>query len=88
MLGGFVLIPYFTANKQPVINHFYDLFFLQAARDDKRKGISFTSELKKLTKSSKQYRGFISAPLQVSPDSPQSKDERSACSLTFSDIME
>ncbi|XP_064923525.1 1-phosphatidylinositol 4,5-bisphosphate phosphodiesterase epsilon-1 isoform X2 [Columba livia] len=61
---------------------------VQAARDDKRKGISFTSELKKLTKSSKQYRGFISAPLQVSPDSPQSKDERSVCSLTFSDIME
>uniref|UniRef100_A0A8B9MZH0 Phosphoinositide phospholipase C n=1 Tax=Accipiter nisus TaxID=211598 RepID=A0A8B9MZH0_9AVES len=57
---------------------------VQAARDDKRKGISFASELKKLTKSSKQYRGFISPPLQVLPDSPQSKDERSACSLTFS----
>uniref|UniRef100_A0A8B9TCE6 Phosphoinositide phospholipase C n=1 Tax=Anas platyrhynchos TaxID=8839 RepID=A0A8B9TCE6_ANAPL len=61
---------------------------VQAARDDKRKGISFTSELKKLTKSSKQYRGFISPPLQVLPDSPQNKDERSACSLTFSDVME
>lgn len=64
------------------------LISLQAARDDKRKGISFTSELKKLTKSSKQYRGFISPPLQVSPDGPQGKDERSACSLTFSDITE
>ncbi|NXW29504.1 PLCE1 phosphodiesterase, partial [Phaetusa simplex] len=61
---------------------------VQAARDDKRKGISFTSELKKLTKSSKQYRGFISPPLQVLPDSPHSKDERAACGLTFSDIME
>lgn len=62
--------------------------FSQAARDDKRKGISFASELKKLTKSSKQYRGFISPPLQVLPDSPQNKDERSACSLAFSDLME
>uniref|UniRef100_A0A8V0ZC02 Phosphoinositide phospholipase C n=1 Tax=Gallus gallus TaxID=9031 RepID=A0A8V0ZC02_CHICK len=61
---------------------------VQAARDDKRKGISFTSELRKLTKSSKQYRGFISPPLQVLPDSPQNKDERPACSLTFSDVME
>ncbi|NXE52996.1 PLCE1 phosphodiesterase, partial [Casuarius casuarius] len=61
---------------------------VQAARDDKRKGISFASELKKLTKSSNKYRGFVSPPLQVLPDSPQSKDERSACSLTFSDIME
>ncbi|OXB53672.1 hypothetical protein ASZ78_013389, partial [Callipepla squamata] len=61
---------------------------VQAARDDKRKGISFTSELKKLTKSSKQYRGFISPPLQALSDSPQNKDDRSACSLTFSDVME
>ncbi|XP_027765256.1 1-phosphatidylinositol 4,5-bisphosphate phosphodiesterase epsilon-1 isoform X2 [Empidonax traillii] len=61
---------------------------VQAARDDKRKGISFTSELKKLTKSSKQYRGFMSPPLQVLSDSPQSKDERAACGLTFSDIVE
>lgn len=62
------------------------LFVLQAARDDKRKGISFASELKKLTKSSKQYRGFASSPLQSSPDN--TKDEKSAGSLTFSDNME
>ncbi|NWX83151.1 PLCE1 phosphodiesterase, partial [Nothoprocta pentlandii] len=61
---------------------------VQAARDDKRKGLSFASELKKLTKSSKQYRGFVSPTVQLSPDSPQSRDERSACSLTFSDMME
>ncbi|XP_043406650.1 1-phosphatidylinositol 4,5-bisphosphate phosphodiesterase epsilon-1 isoform X1 [Chelonia mydas] len=59
---------------------------VQAARDDKRKGISFASELKKLTKSSKQYRGFASSPLQSSPDN--TKDEKSAGSLTFSDNME
>uniref|UniRef100_A0A8C3R3P8 Phosphoinositide phospholipase C n=1 Tax=Cyanoderma ruficeps TaxID=181631 RepID=A0A8C3R3P8_9PASS len=61
---------------------------VQAARDDKRKGISFTSELKKLTKSSKQYRGFVSPPLQALSDSPQGRDERAACALAFSDIME
>ncbi|KAF2975224.1 hypothetical protein EK904_009097 [Melospiza melodia maxima] len=54
---------------------------VQAARDDKRRGISFTSELKKLTKSSKQYRGFVS-------DSGQGREERAACALAFSDIME
>uniref|UniRef100_A0A8C3ISJ8 Phosphoinositide phospholipase C n=1 Tax=Chrysemys picta bellii TaxID=8478 RepID=A0A8C3ISJ8_CHRPI len=61
---------------------------VHAARDDKRKGISFASELKKLTKSSKQYRGFTSSPLQSSPDNTQTKDEKSAGSLTFSDNME
>lgn len=54
---------------------------VQAARDDKRKGISFTSELRKLTKASRQYRGFVS-------DSPQGRDERAASALAFSDIME
>lgn len=88
MFGAFMFIPYFPANKQ-LFNHLYDLLqFLQAARDDKRKGISFTSELKKLTKSSKQYRGFVSPPLQALSDSPQGRDERAACALAFSDIME
>ncbi|XP_064572366.1 1-phosphatidylinositol 4,5-bisphosphate phosphodiesterase epsilon-1 isoform X1 [Zonotrichia leucophrys gambelii] len=54
---------------------------VQAARDDKRRGISFTSELKKLTKSSRQYRGFVS-------DSGQGREDRAACALAFSDIME
>ncbi|XP_053161906.1 1-phosphatidylinositol 4,5-bisphosphate phosphodiesterase epsilon-1 isoform X2 [Hemicordylus capensis] len=61
---------------------------VQAGRDDKRKGISFANELKKLTKSSKQYRGFIAPPMQTSPDGTQSKDEKTACGLTFSDMME
>ncbi|XP_039402632.1 1-phosphatidylinositol 4,5-bisphosphate phosphodiesterase epsilon-1 isoform X3 [Mauremys reevesii] len=61
---------------------------VHAARDDKRRGISFASELKKLTKSSKQYRGFTSSPLQSSPDNTQTKDEKSASSWTFSDNME
>ncbi|KAM6441692.1 1-phosphatidylinositol 4,5-bisphosphate phosphodiesterase epsilon-1 isoform 3-T5 [Liasis olivaceus] len=61
---------------------------VQAGRDDKRKGISFANELKKLTKSSKQYRGFITPPLQTSPEGLQSKDDKTACHLTFSDAME
>ncbi|XP_066475456.1 1-phosphatidylinositol 4,5-bisphosphate phosphodiesterase epsilon-1 [Tiliqua scincoides] len=62
---------------------------VQSGRDDKRKGISLANELKKLTKSSKQYRGFITPPLQTSPEgTTHSKDEKSACSLIFSDIME
>lgn len=80
-----MFIPYFPANKQLLNYHCALLLFLQAARDDKRKGISFTSELKKLTKSSKQYRGFVSPPLS---DSPQGREERAACALAFSDIME
>lgn len=62
---------------------------VQSGRDDKRKGISLANEFKKLTKSSKQYRGFTTPPLQTSPEgTTQSKDEKTACSLTFSDIME
>lgn len=68
------------------------LFFLfssgQAGRDDKRKGISLANEFKKLTKSSKQYRGFITPPLQTSPEGLQSKDDKATCHLTFSDAME
>ncbi|KAL8187121.1 UNVERIFIED_CONTAM: 1-phosphatidylinositol 4,5-bisphosphate phosphodiesterase epsilon-1 [Gekko kuhli] len=60
---------------------------VQTSREDKRKGLSFANEFKKLTKS-KQYRGFITPPLQTSPEGPQGKDEKTACSLTFSDIME
>lgn len=66
------------------------LFFSsgQAGRDDKRKGISFANEFKKLTKSSKQYRGFITPPLQTSSEGLQNKDDKTACHLTFSDAME
>uniref|UniRef100_A0A8C3KKK3 Phosphoinositide phospholipase C n=1 Tax=Calidris pygmaea TaxID=425635 RepID=A0A8C3KKK3_9CHAR len=51
---------------------------VQAARDDKRKGISFTSELRKLTKASRQYRGFSSPPLGVPPEGPP-REERAPC---------
>ncbi|KAG8135422.1 hypothetical protein E2320_008445 [Naja naja] len=61
---------------------------VQASRDDKRKGISFANEFKKLTKSSKQYRGFITPPLQTSSEGLQNKDDKTACHLTFSDAME
>ncbi|XP_042312771.1 1-phosphatidylinositol 4,5-bisphosphate phosphodiesterase epsilon-1 isoform X2 [Sceloporus undulatus] len=61
---------------------------VQTGRDDKRKGISFANELKKLTKSSKQYRGFITSPLQSSSEGLSSRDDKTVCSLTFSDTME
>ncbi|XP_077206413.1 1-phosphatidylinositol 4,5-bisphosphate phosphodiesterase epsilon-1 isoform X2 [Paroedura picta] len=60
---------------------------VHTSREDKRKGLSFANEFKKLTKS-RQYRGFITPPLLTSPEGPQSKDEKTACNLTFSDIME
>ncbi|NXP12606.1 PLCE1 phosphodiesterase, partial [Thinocorus orbignyianus] len=60
---------------------------VQAARDDKRKGLSFTSELRKLTKSSRQYRGFSSPPLGVAPEGPQ-REDRATCGVTLGDMME
>ncbi|XP_072095417.1 1-phosphatidylinositol 4,5-bisphosphate phosphodiesterase epsilon-1 isoform X2 [Mobula birostris] len=60
---------------------------VQAAQE-KKKGLSFANELKRLTKSSKPSRSF-SIPLQMSsPESSQSKDERAACSLSFAEITE
>ncbi|KAM4030222.1 1-phosphatidylinositol 4,5-bisphosphate phosphodiesterase epsilon-1 isoform 4-T4 [Anomaloglossus baeobatrachus] len=41
---------------------------VQAARDDKRKGISIASELKKLAKSSRQSRNFTLSPQIMSPE--------------------
>ncbi|XP_077310358.1 1-phosphatidylinositol 4,5-bisphosphate phosphodiesterase epsilon-1 isoform X4 [Lithobates pipiens] len=41
---------------------------VQAARDDKKKGISIASELKKLAKSSRQSRNFTLSPQIVSPE--------------------
>ncbi|KAM4702861.1 1-phosphatidylinositol 4,5-bisphosphate phosphodiesterase epsilon-1 [Rhinophrynus dorsalis] len=43
---------------------------VQAARDDKRKGLSIASELKKLTKSSRQSRNFTLSPHIMSPEGP------------------
>ncbi|XP_066549709.1 1-phosphatidylinositol 4,5-bisphosphate phosphodiesterase epsilon-1 isoform X3 [Amia ocellicauda] len=58
---------------------------VQTARDDKRKGISFASELKKLTKSGKQSRGssqssegpHISVPAGSVPGGPKASVELS-----------
>ncbi|NXS93744.1 PLCE1 phosphodiesterase, partial [Jacana jacana] len=60
---------------------------VQAARDDKRKGLSFTSELRKLTKASRQYRGFSSPPPGVAPEGPQ-REDRATCGVTLGDMME
>ncbi|XP_078499513.1 1-phosphatidylinositol 4,5-bisphosphate phosphodiesterase epsilon-1 isoform X2 [Lissotriton helveticus] len=57
-------------------------------RDDKRKGLSLASELKKLTKSSKQCRSITSPPQITSPDNAHSKDEKPACSVFVSDTSE
>ncbi|KAL7990471.1 hypothetical protein Chor_013901 [Crotalus horridus] len=76
-----------TVIKAPCFSTAQDVI-QQASRDDKRKGISFANEFKKLTKSSKQYRGFITPPLQTSPEGLQSKDDKATCHLTFSDAME
>ncbi|XP_063817712.1 1-phosphatidylinositol 4,5-bisphosphate phosphodiesterase epsilon-1 isoform X4 [Pseudophryne corroboree] len=61
---------------------------VQAARDDKRKGISIASELKKLAKSSRQSRNFTLSPQIMSPEGTQNKDEKPACSLSVNDISE
>ncbi|XP_078079672.1 1-phosphatidylinositol 4,5-bisphosphate phosphodiesterase epsilon-1 isoform X3 [Mustelus asterias] len=60
---------------------------VQAAQE-KKKGLSFANELKRFTKSSKQSRSF-SIPLQPSPpESTQSKEERAACTLPFTETTE
>ncbi|KAM8780622.1 1-phosphatidylinositol 4,5-bisphosphate phosphodiesterase epsilon-1 isoform 2-T2 [Rhynchonycteris naso] len=59
---------------------------VQASREDKRKGISFASELKKLTKSTKQPRGLT--PASQASESVQHKEERPVGSLSSSDTMD
>lgn len=61
---------------------------VQASREDKRKGISFTSELKKLTKSTKQPRGLPSPPQLVGSESFQSKEEKPMGALSTSDMID
>ncbi|KAM8924219.1 1-phosphatidylinositol 4,5-bisphosphate phosphodiesterase epsilon-1 isoform 2-T2 [Pelodytes ibericus] len=51
---------------------------VQVARDDKRKGISIASELKKLAKSSRQSRNFTLSPQIMSPEGTQNRDEKPA----------
>ncbi|XP_073934835.1 1-phosphatidylinositol 4,5-bisphosphate phosphodiesterase epsilon-1 isoform X3 [Castor canadensis] len=61
---------------------------VQASREDKRRGISFASELKKLTKSTKQPRGFISSPQFMASESVQNKEEKPVGVLSSSDTMD
>ncbi|XP_007639651.1 1-phosphatidylinositol 4,5-bisphosphate phosphodiesterase epsilon-1 isoform X1 [Cricetulus griseus] len=58
---------------------------VQASREDKRRGISFASELKKLTKSTKQPRGLTSPPQLVASEGVQIKEEKPVGALTSSD---
>ncbi|XP_007535682.1 1-phosphatidylinositol 4,5-bisphosphate phosphodiesterase epsilon-1 isoform X2 [Erinaceus europaeus] len=61
---------------------------VQASREDKRKGISFTSELKKLTKSTKQPRGLTSPSQALAPENVQNKEERSVGGLSSPDLID
>ncbi|XP_012413090.1 1-phosphatidylinositol 4,5-bisphosphate phosphodiesterase epsilon-1 [Trichechus manatus latirostris] len=61
---------------------------VQASREDKRKGISFASELKKLTKSTKQPRGLTSPSQLLASEGVQNKEEKPVGSLSSSDVMD
>ncbi|XP_045053683.2 1-phosphatidylinositol 4,5-bisphosphate phosphodiesterase epsilon-1 isoform X2 [Desmodus rotundus] len=61
---------------------------VQASREDKRKGISFASELKKLTKSTKQPRGLTSPAQVLTSESVQNKEEKPVGSLSSSDVTD
>nr|XP_012422152.1 PREDICTED: 1-phosphatidylinositol 4,5-bisphosphate phosphodiesterase epsilon-1 isoform X2 [Odobenus rosmarus divergens] len=61
---------------------------VQASREDKRKGISFASEFKKFTKSTKQPRGLTSPSQVLASESVQSKEEKLVGSLPSSDTTE
>ncbi|XP_072827746.1 1-phosphatidylinositol 4,5-bisphosphate phosphodiesterase epsilon-1 [Vicugna pacos] len=61
---------------------------VQASREDKRKGISFASELKKLTKSTKQPRGLTSPSQVLASENVQNKEEKPVSSLSSGDAMD
>ncbi|XP_022355261.1 1-phosphatidylinositol 4,5-bisphosphate phosphodiesterase epsilon-1 [Enhydra lutris kenyoni] len=61
---------------------------VQASREDKRKGISFASEFKKFTKSTKQPRGLTSPSQVLASENVQSKEEKSVGSLPSSDAID
>lgn len=63
-------------------------FFPQASREDKRKGISFASEFKKFTKSTKQPRGLTSPSQVLASEGVQSKEEKPVGSLPSSDTTD
>lgn len=59
------------------------LFLFQVVREDKKKVISFASELKKLTSRSRSMNTGVSV------DGPaQSKDERAACCVALTELQE
>ncbi|XP_068404323.1 1-phosphatidylinositol 4,5-bisphosphate phosphodiesterase epsilon-1 isoform X1 [Eschrichtius robustus] len=61
---------------------------VQASREDKRKGISFASELKKLTKSTKQPRGLTSSSQVLASENVQNKEEKPVGSMSSSDTID
>ncbi|XP_027451023.1 1-phosphatidylinositol 4,5-bisphosphate phosphodiesterase epsilon-1 isoform X3 [Zalophus californianus] len=61
---------------------------VQASREDKRKGISFASEFKKFTKSTKQPRGLTSPSQVLASENVQTKEEKLVGSLPSSDTTE
>ncbi|XP_062070079.1 1-phosphatidylinositol 4,5-bisphosphate phosphodiesterase epsilon-1 isoform X1 [Lepus europaeus] len=61
---------------------------VQASREDKRKGISFASELKKFTKSTKQPRGLTSPSQLLASENIQNKEEKPVCGLSPGDTMD
>uniref|UniRef100_A0A2K6L9I7 Phosphoinositide phospholipase C n=1 Tax=Rhinopithecus bieti TaxID=61621 RepID=A0A2K6L9I7_RHIBE len=61
---------------------------VQASREDKKKGISFASELKKLTKSTKQARGLTSPSQLLTSESIQTKEEKPVGGLSSNDTMD
>ncbi|XP_018616602.2 1-phosphatidylinositol 4,5-bisphosphate phosphodiesterase epsilon-1 [Scleropages formosus] len=57
---------------------------VQTVREDKKKGISFASELKKLTSRSRSVSGGI----QLASDGAHSKDEKAACTVLSGEVSE
>ena len=62
-------------------------YFPQASREDKKKGISFASELKKLTKT-KQPRGPTSPSQVLASENVQNKEEKPMGGLPSSDTTD
>ncbi|XP_075390109.1 1-phosphatidylinositol 4,5-bisphosphate phosphodiesterase epsilon-1 isoform X2 [Tenrec ecaudatus] len=61
---------------------------VQASREDKRKGISFASEFKKLTKSTRQPRGLPSPSQLCVSESVQNKEEKTVSGSPSSDVAD
>lgn len=65
------------------VEHFWILLCFQVVREDKKKVISFASELKKLTSRSRTMTtgGGVDGPAQ-------SKDDRAACCVALTELQE